>query len=79
MHSTVTSLKADIVSVDFSKPHLKPLHDIYASIAYSAGGSDVDTVIVDGKIPMENNKMKTLDEQAAVEKVEKTALNLASR
>lgn len=71
-------MKADIVSVDFSKPHLKPLHDI-ASIIYSAGRSDVDTVIVGGKILMENNKMKTLDEQAAVEKAEKTALNLASR
>lgn len=53
-------MKADIVSVDFSKPHLKPLHDIYASIVYSAGGSDVDVVIVDGKTLVVNNKMKTL-------------------
>ncbi|MGD0495802.1 MAG: hypothetical protein ABSB28_07140 [Candidatus Bathyarchaeia archaeon] len=52
MHSTVTSLKADIVPVHFSKPHLKPLHDIYASIVYSARRSDVDTVIVDGKTLM---------------------------
>ncbi|MGB9854839.1 MAG: amidohydrolase, partial [Candidatus Bathyarchaeales archaeon] len=45
--------KADIILIEFSKPHLKPLHDIYASIVYSAHGSDVDTVIVDGKILME--------------------------
>jgi 5-methylthioadenosine/S-adenosylhomocysteine deaminase len=71
--------KADIVLIDFSKPHLKPLHDIYASIVYSAHGSDVDTVIVDGRILMQNRQVKTLNEQAVLEKVEKTAFNLASR
>jgi 5-methylthioadenosine/S-adenosylhomocysteine deaminase len=71
--------KADIVLVDLSKPHLKPLHNIYASIVYSARGSDVDTVIVDGKILMENRQVKTLDEQAVMEKAEKTAFDLLSR
>jgi 5-methylthioadenosine/S-adenosylhomocysteine deaminase len=71
--------KADVVLVDLSKPHLKPLHNIYASIVYSARGSDVDTVIVDGKILMEDKQVKTLDEQAIMEKAEKTALDLLSR
>ena len=71
--------KADIVLVDLAKPHLKPLHNIYASILYSARGSDVDTVIVDGKILMENRHVKTLDERAVMEKAEKTALDLLSR
>jgi len=71
--------KADIVLVDLSKPHLNPLHNIYASIVYSMRGSDVDTVIVDGKILMENRQVKTLDEQAIMEEAEKTALNLLSR
>ncbi len=68
--------KADIILIDLLKPHLKPLHDIYASIVYSARGSDVHTVIVDGKILMENRQVKTLDEQAVIEKAEKTALDL---
>lgn len=71
--------KADIILIDFSKPHLKPLHDVYASIAYSAHGSDVDTVIVDGKILMENRQVKTLDEQAVMEKAEKHVAKLLSR
>jgi len=71
--------KADIVLIDLSKPHLKPLHDIYASIVYSARGSDVDTVIVDGKILMENRQVKTLNEDAVMEKAEATALNLLSK
>ena len=71
--------KADIILVDLSTPHLKPLHNIYASLVYSARGSDVNTVIVDGKILMENRHVKTLDEQAVMEKAEKTALDLLSR
>jgi len=68
--------KADVILVDLSRPHLKPLHSIYASIVYSARGSDVDTVIVDGKMLMENRQVKTLDEQAVMERVQKTALDL---
>ena len=71
--------KADIILIDLSKPHLKPLHNVYASILYSARGSDVDTVIVDGKILMENRVVKTLDEHAVVEKAESRAFDLLSR
>jgi len=71
--------KADVILVDLSKPHLKPLHNTYANIVYSAHGSDVDTVIVDGKIVMENRHLKTLDEQAIMERAEKTALDLLAR
>jgi len=42
----------------FQSLHLKPLHSIYAGIVYSARGSDVGTVIVDGKILMENRQVK---------------------
>jgi 5-methylthioadenosine/S-adenosylhomocysteine deaminase len=71
--------KADVILIDLSKPHLKPLHDIYANIVYSACRSDVDTVIVDGKILMENRHVKTLDAHAVMEEAEKTALDLLSR
>ena len=70
--------KADIILLDLSKPHLKPLHDVYASIVYSAKACDVDTVIVDGKILMENRHIKTLDEEAIMKKAEETAFNLTS-
>ncbi|MEM2666222.1 MAG: amidohydrolase [Candidatus Bathyarchaeia archaeon] len=71
--------KADIILIDLSKPHLKPLHDIYATIVYSSRGSDVDTVIVDGKILMENRQVKTLREEEVIERAEKSALRLLSR
>ncbi|MEM3452577.1 MAG: amidohydrolase family protein, partial [Candidatus Hadarchaeum sp.] len=48
--------KADLIIVDLRKPHLSPMHDIVSHLVYSASGSDVDTVIVDGKILMEKGE-----------------------
>jgi len=71
--------KAGIILVDFKKPHLTPVHDPYANIVYSAHGSDVDTVIVDGKVLMENRKVKTLDEEEVMLKAQKTATDILTR
>jgi 5-methylthioadenosine/S-adenosylhomocysteine deaminase len=71
--------KADIILIDAEKPHLKPLHDIYATLVYSARGSDVNTTIVDGRIVMDERKIKTLDEHEVIEKAEKAAYDLLSR
>jgi len=83
LEKTVGSLevgkKADIILIDFRKPHLTPLHDPYANIVYSARGSDVDTVIVDGKILMEERKVKTLDELEVMQKAQRTASDLLTR
>ena len=54
--------RADLILLDFDKPHLAPLHHTIAQITYSAGAADVDTVIVDGKILMEGRELKTMDE-----------------
>lgn len=41
---------ADIITIDLLKPHLAPVYDIYSHMVYSAMASDVDTVIVNGKM-----------------------------
>ena len=71
--------RADIVLIDVFKPHLRPLHNIYATLVYSAQGSDVDTVIVDGKVLMEHRQVKVLNEDTVMERAEKAALDLLSR
>jgi len=53
--------KADLILIDLRKPHLYPDIDTISNIVYSAQGSDVDTVIVDGKILMEKKELKTID------------------
>ena len=77
--SLEVSKRADIILIDAEKPHLTPMHDIYATLVYSARGSDVDTVIVDGKVLMENRNVKTLDEHEIIKKVEERVQGLLNR
>jgi len=71
--------RADIILLDFEKPHLTPRHNLYANIVYSARGSDVDTVIVDGNVLMEKRKVRTLKEDEVMERAQRTASNLINR
>ncbi|MEM3420989.1 MAG: amidohydrolase family protein [Candidatus Hadarchaeum sp.] len=71
--------KADLIIVDLRKPHLSPMHDIVSHLVYSASGSDVDTVIVDGKILMEKGEVLTLDEEKVLELAQRTSDDLVSR
>ncbi|WP_406242371.1 amidohydrolase [Tissierella carlieri] len=71
--------KADLILIDIDKPHLYPHHNIISSLAYSVQASDVDTVIVDGKIIMENREIKTLDVEKIKFMAEKHAKDLIRR
>lgn len=71
--------KADIILIDLKRPGLTPLHDVCANIVYSARGSDVDTMIVDGKILMEAREVKTVDEGEIMLTAQETAQNLLER
>jgi len=62
--------RADIVIVDFQKPHLYPRTEIISHLVYSVKASDVDTTIVDGKILMRNRKVLTLNEPAALKELQ---------
>lgn len=71
--------KADLILIDTDKPHLYPHHNIISSLAYGAQASDVDTVIVDGKIIMEKREIKTLDVEKIKFMAEKHAQDLINR
>jgi len=75
----VPGKKADIILVDFKKPHLTPMHNPVSHVVYAANGSDVHTVIVDGEIIMENREVKTIDEQLVLEEAEERGLAVARR
>lgn len=79
MGSIEVGKKADMILIDTDKPHLYPHHNIISSIAYSAQASDVDTVIVDGKIIMEKREIKTLDVEKIKFMAEKHAQDLIRR
>ena len=68
--------KADIIFVKTDKIHMCPENDIPSNIVYSANGADIDTVIVDGKIIMQNRKMTQIDEKEVIKRVKKVAKRL---
>ncbi len=60
---------ADLILIDMSAPHLNPVNDPEAAIVYSMQASDVDTVIVQGKILMRNRMIPHLDEEKIIYEV----------
>ena len=52
---------ADFILLDCKQPHFLPPYDLISHLVYSAQGSDVQSVIINGKIIMEKREMKTLD------------------
>ena len=55
--------RADLITINLDKPHLNPLYDPYSHLVYSANSSDVDNVIINGKIIMRDRVVKTMDEE----------------
>ena len=53
---------ADLILINLNEPQFMPANNIISGLVYSANGSEVDTVIVDGRILMENRKLTTINE-----------------
>ena len=71
--------KADIIIIDLQKPHLQPLYNEVSHLVYAAKPSDVETVIVNGRIIMENRKLKTVKVEEVMRKAEKAKEKLLER
>ncbi|MCK5312437.1 MAG: amidohydrolase family protein, partial [Desulfobacteraceae bacterium] len=53
--------QADIVIIDMNKPHLVPMYNPVSHLVYNVKGSDVNDVIIDGKIIVKDKKLRTID------------------
>ena len=71
--------RADLVLVDLKKPHLVPYRDVVSNVVYAAMGSDVDTVLVDGRVLVSGGESLTLDEEKILEEAQKRQDGLISR
>lgn len=61
--------KADLAILDLNVPSLTPRNNLIAGLSYSANGSEVDTVIINGEITMEHRKLLTIDEELVYKKI----------
>jgi 5-methylthioadenosine/S-adenosylhomocysteine deaminase len=71
--------KADIILFDMSGVEWQPCYNPISLMVYSANSSSVDTVIVDGKILMQNRELKTLDEEKIISEFKSCADKLTSK
>lgn len=69
---------ADLVMADLNKPHLMPLYNIYSHIVYSMRPSDVEMVMVDGKLVVNSGKLITADESEILEKTRQWSEKISS-
>src|SRR6266513_999307 len=60
--------KADLIVIGLDAPNGVPMYDVYAQLAYALKGSDVETVIIGGRVVMRDKKLLTVDEPAAIAK-----------
>jgi 5-methylthioadenosine/S-adenosylhomocysteine deaminase len=60
--------KADLILISLEEPNAVPMYDVYAQVAYSLKGSDVETVVIGGTVVMRERKLLTVDEPAVLEK-----------
>jgi 5-methylthioadenosine/S-adenosylhomocysteine deaminase len=54
--------KADIVLISLDEPNAVPMYDLYAQLAYALKGSDVETVVIGGRVVMRDRKVLTVNE-----------------
>jgi 5-methylthioadenosine/S-adenosylhomocysteine deaminase len=55
--------KADIVLVDLDSPFAMPVHRPTSALVYNMSAGNVDTVMVDGKLLMQDKKILFVDEK----------------
>ena len=60
--------KADFILIGLDAPNAVPMYDVYAQLAYALKGSDVETVIIGGRVVMRDKKLLTVDEAAVIAK-----------
>jgi 5-methylthioadenosine/S-adenosylhomocysteine deaminase len=70
---------ADVVVVDLSGPHLRPLHRVVASLVYSARGSDVAMTIVGGEVVYRDGACTRVEEAEVVAEAQARARELVDR
>jgi 5-methylthioadenosine/S-adenosylhomocysteine deaminase len=71
--------QADIILVDMNQPHLTPLYNCYSQLVYAARGADVKTSIINGRIVMEDRRLRTIDLPTVMKNVRAIAADIITR
>jgi 5-methylthioadenosine/S-adenosylhomocysteine deaminase len=70
--------KADLILISLDEPNAVPMYDAYAQLAYALKASDVETVIIGGRVVMRDRKLLTVNEQEAIAKAREYKKKIAA-
>ncbi|HZN09066.1 MAG TPA: 5'-deoxyadenosine deaminase [Pyrinomonadaceae bacterium] len=71
--------RADVAVVRLGRLHTTPGADVVSTLVYGAEANDVDTVVIDGRLVMQDRKLLTLDEGTVVAEAAGEAKELLNR
>jgi 5-methylthioadenosine/S-adenosylhomocysteine deaminase len=69
--------KSDFTIIDLGSVHNLPVIDPYSSIVSSSHSSDIESLVVNGKIIMKDRKILTLDEESIIKEAKQFGKKLA--
>jgi len=75
--SLETGKKADVIVISLDEPNAVPMYDIYAQLAYALKASDVETVVIGGRVVMRDHKLLTVNEEQAMAKAREYKKSIA--
>ncbi|MCL2366192.1 MAG: amidohydrolase [Oscillospiraceae bacterium] len=70
---------ADLAILSLDHPNMQPINNPVSALAYSANGSEVETVIVNGCILMENKEFLTIDAEKVISEVTKICERIGTK
>lgn len=70
--------KADFIIISLDEPNAVPMYDLYAQLAYALKGSDVETVVIGGRVVMRDRKLLTVKEEEVMAKAREYKKTIAA-
>jgi len=71
--------RADLILVRLETLHSQPVNDLFSQLVHCAKASDVQTVIVDGRVLMRDRELQIIDEEKMLEEAKAANRNLRTR
>jgi 5-methylthioadenosine/S-adenosylhomocysteine deaminase len=68
--------KADMVIIETQSINMQPLYDYYSCLVYSANASNVDTVIIAGKVLVKNKRLLSYNIKELISELKKAKENI---
>jgi 5-methylthioadenosine/S-adenosylhomocysteine deaminase len=65
--------RADLVLYDLDTPEWRPLLNPVNNLVYAATGASVRTVLIDGRVVLDDGRLTTVDERALYDRVERSS------